>query len=117
MPRTLPARPRPSHTSLRTSSVRPPTRSRPHVPPPRKERARAQGDSSAGGSAAPGGDPRARTRRPAVAEPHLLVGVPLLGARRGARTAQQAHQCVREHSHGVASGGEKSTLTVYEKTS
>jgi len=47
---------------------------------------------------APGGDPRARTRRPAVAERHLLVGVPLLGARRGDRTAQQAHQCVREHS-------------------
>jgi hypothetical protein len=49
--RTLPARPRPSHTSQRTSSVRPPMRSRPHVPPRRKERARAQGDSSAGGSA------------------------------------------------------------------
>src|SRR2546430_17039507 len=47
---------------------------------------------------APGGDPRARTRRPAVAERHLLVGVPLLGARRGDRTAQQAHQCMREHS-------------------
>ena len=51
MPRTLPARPRPSHTSPRTSSVRPPMRSRPHVLPRRKERARAQGDSSAGGSA------------------------------------------------------------------
>src|SRR5437870_2473443 len=51
MPRTLPARPRPSHTSPRTSSVRPPIRSRPHVLPRRKERARAQGDSSAGGSA------------------------------------------------------------------
>ena len=51
MPRTLPARPRPSHTSPRTSSVRPPMRSRPHVLPRRKEKARAQGDSSAGGSA------------------------------------------------------------------
>src|SRR5207245_4316414 len=40
-----------SHTSPRTSSVRPPMRSRPHVLPRRKERARAQGDSSAGGSA------------------------------------------------------------------
>ena len=51
MPRTLPARPRSSHTSPRTSSVRPPMRSRPHVLPRRKERAREQGDSSAGGSA------------------------------------------------------------------
>jgi hypothetical protein len=42
---------------------------------------------------APGGDSRARTRRPAVAERHLLVGVPLLRARRGDGTAQQAHQC------------------------
>lgn len=39
MPRTLRPRPRPSHTSPRTSSVRPPTRSRPHVLPRRKERA------------------------------------------------------------------------------
>ena len=51
MPRTPPARRRSSHTSRRTSSVRPRMRSRPHVPPRRKERARAQGDSSAGGSA------------------------------------------------------------------
>ncbi len=51
MPRTRPGRPRPSHTSPRTSSVRPPMRSRPHVLPRRKERARAQGESSAGGSA------------------------------------------------------------------
>src|SRR5713226_352015 len=51
MPRTLPARRRSSHTSPRTSSVRPPMRSRPHVLHRRKERARAQGDSSAGGSA------------------------------------------------------------------
>jgi hypothetical protein len=41
---------------------------------------------------APGGDPRARTRRPAVAERHLLVGVPLLRARRGAGTAQLVQQ-------------------------
>jgi hypothetical protein len=51
MPRTLPARPRASHTLPRTTSVQPPTRSRPHVLPHWKERARAQGDSSAGGSA------------------------------------------------------------------
>jgi hypothetical protein len=37
-------------------------------------------------------------RRPAVAERHLLVGVPLLGARRGASAAQQAHHCVRGHA-------------------
>ena len=37
-------------TSPRTNSVRPPMRSRPHVPPHGKARARAQGDSSAGGS-------------------------------------------------------------------
>jgi hypothetical protein len=36
MPRTLLARPGPSHTSPRTSSVRPPMRSRPHVLPRRK---------------------------------------------------------------------------------
>ena len=42
---------RSSHTSRRTSSVRPPMRSRPHVPPRLKERTRAQGASSAGGSA------------------------------------------------------------------
>jgi hypothetical protein len=36
MPRTLLARPGPSHTSLRTSSDRPPMRSRPHVLPRRK---------------------------------------------------------------------------------
>ena len=51
MLRTLPARPRSSHTSPRTNSVRPPMRSRPHVLPRRKARVRAQGDSSAGGSA------------------------------------------------------------------
>src|SRR2546428_7636207 len=50
MPPTPPARLRPSHTSRRTSSVRPPMRSRPHVLLPRKESARSQGDSSAGGS-------------------------------------------------------------------
>src|SRR2546430_8253916 len=50
MPRTPPARPRPSHTSRRTSSVRPPMRSRRHVLLPRKKSARSQGDSSAGGS-------------------------------------------------------------------
>src|ERR1700737_706150 len=48
MPRTLPARPRLSHTSPRTSSVRPPMRSRPHVLQRLKERARTQVDSSAG---------------------------------------------------------------------
>ena len=51
MPRTLPARRRSSHTSPHTSSVRPPTRSRPHVLAHRRETVRAQGDSSAGGSA------------------------------------------------------------------
>src|SRR5438045_3691097 len=50
MPPTLPARPGPSRMSPRTSSVRPPTRSRPHVLPRRKARARPQADSSAGGS-------------------------------------------------------------------
>ena len=50
MPRTLLARPGPSHTSPRTNSVRPPMRSRPHVPPHPKARARPQGDSSANGS-------------------------------------------------------------------
>jgi hypothetical protein len=43
---TLLARPGPS----RTSSVRPPMRSKPHVLPRRKARARPQGDSSANGS-------------------------------------------------------------------
>src|SRR5256714_15657297 len=51
MPRTPPARRRLSHTSPRTSSVRPPMRSRLLVLPRRQERARAQGGSSAGGSA------------------------------------------------------------------
>src|SRR5580704_19037362 len=51
MPRTLLARPGLSHTSPRTSSVRPPTRSRPHVLPRTKARARLLGDSSASGSA------------------------------------------------------------------
>ena len=50
MPRTLLARPGPSHTSPHTSSVRPPMRSRPHVLLRRKARARPQGDSSASGS-------------------------------------------------------------------
>src|SRR5438552_14702519 len=50
MPLMLPVRPRPSHTSLHTSSGRPHMRSRPHVLP-RRKRARARGDSSAGGSA------------------------------------------------------------------
>src|SRR5215469_7729075 len=51
MLRTLLARPGPSRTSPRTNSVRPPMRSRPHVLARRKARGRAQGDSSAGGSA------------------------------------------------------------------
>ena len=42
---------RPSHTSPRTSSVRPPMRSRPHVLPRRMAQARPRGDSSASGSA------------------------------------------------------------------
>ena len=50
MPRTLLARPGPSHTSPRTNSVRPPMRSRPHVLPYPKARARPQGDLSANGS-------------------------------------------------------------------
>src|SRR5262249_4799031 len=52
MPRTLLARPGLLHTSPRTSSVRPPMRSRPHVLLRPKARAGPQGDSSAGGSAA-----------------------------------------------------------------
>jgi hypothetical protein len=40
----------PSHTLPRTNSVRPPMRSRPHVLPHPKARARRQGDSSASGS-------------------------------------------------------------------
>ena len=47
---TLRARPGPSRTSPRTSSALPPTRSRQHVLPRRKARARPQGDLSAGGS-------------------------------------------------------------------
>src|SRR5207249_11687983 len=50
MPHMLLARQQSSRTSPRTSWVRPPMRSRPHVLPRRKERARAQGGSSAGGS-------------------------------------------------------------------
>src|SRR5947208_10138038 len=50
-PHMLLARQQSSRTSPRTNWVRPPMRSRPHVLPPRKERARAQGGSSAGGSA------------------------------------------------------------------
>jgi hypothetical protein len=50
MPRTLLARRGPSHTSPRTNSVRPPMRSRPHVLPSPKARARPQGDWSANGS-------------------------------------------------------------------
>jgi len=50
MPRTLRARPGPSHTSPRTNSVRSPMRSGPHVLPHPKARARPQGDSSASGS-------------------------------------------------------------------
>src|SRR5579872_3172472 len=55
-PRTRPARPGPSRTSPRTSSVRPPMRSRPYVLQRRrakaraKARARPQGDGSASGS-------------------------------------------------------------------
>lgn len=55
-------------------------------------------DLSGAARPAPGGNTRAGTRRPAVAERHLLVGVRLLRARRGASTAQQAHQCVRGHA-------------------
>jgi hypothetical protein len=51
MPRTPPARPGPSPTSPRTSSARPPTRSRPHVQRRRKARARPRDDSSASASA------------------------------------------------------------------
>src|SRR5216683_6856987 len=51
LPHMLLARRQSSRTSPRTSWVRPPMRSRPHVLPRRKERARAQGGSSAGGSA------------------------------------------------------------------
>src|SRR5438045_1979539 len=51
MPHMLLAKQQSSGTSPRTSWVRPPMRSRPHVLPPRKERPRAQGGSSAGGSA------------------------------------------------------------------
>jgi hypothetical protein len=47
---TLLARPGPSHMSPRTNSVRQPMRSRPHVLPHPKARARPQGDSSANGS-------------------------------------------------------------------
>ncbi len=50
MPLTLRARPGPSRTSPRTNSVRPPTRSRPHVLRRRKARARPQDALSAGGS-------------------------------------------------------------------
>ncbi len=50
MPRTPLAKPGPSHTSPRISSGRPPMRSRPHVMPCRKERARSPEDSSANGS-------------------------------------------------------------------
>jgi hypothetical protein len=80
-----PAPQRSSHTSPRMSSVRLPMRSRPPVLPRRKERARAHGDSSADGSAtSSGGYSRARPWRPAAAQRHLLVGVRLLRARRGA---------------------------------
>src|SRR5207245_10685535 len=51
MPPTLPARRRSWHTSPRTSSARPPMRSRPPALPLRKESAKAQGNSSVGGSA------------------------------------------------------------------
>src|SRR4051794_3743272 len=50
-PPTLPARPGPSHTSPRTSSVRPRMRSRRHGPPRRQARATPWADASAGGSA------------------------------------------------------------------
>src|SRR4051794_31017930 len=52
MSRTPLARPGSSRTSPRTNSVRPPMRSRPHVPALRRARARATapGDSNAGGS-------------------------------------------------------------------
>jgi hypothetical protein len=47
---TLRARPGPSRTSLHTSLVQLPMRSRPHVLPRRRVRARPQDDVSAGGS-------------------------------------------------------------------
>jgi hypothetical protein len=50
MPPTLSAKPGPSRTSPRTSLALRPTRSRPHVLPRRKARARPQAHSSAGGS-------------------------------------------------------------------
>ena len=50
MPHTLPAKPAPSHTSLRTNSVRPRTRSRPSVRPPRKTTEPSQGDGSVAGN-------------------------------------------------------------------
>jgi hypothetical protein len=49
-PHLLLARPRSSHTSPRTSSARPPMRSRPRVLQRRKAKARPQGDVSANGS-------------------------------------------------------------------
>src|SRR5690606_4490668 len=42
--------------------------------------------------AAPGGDSRARPRRPAIAERNLLVGVRLLSARWGASTARHTYR-------------------------
>jgi hypothetical protein len=64
---------------------------------------------------APGGHSRARTRRPAVAERHLLVGVRLLRARRGASTAQQAPS-VRA-SASSRRGADRSTALVYRVAS
>src|SRR4051794_30173646 len=81
MPRTPPARPESSRTSPRTNSVRPPTRSRRHVlRTGGRGRRRRTTRVPLATRPAPGGDPRARTRRPAVAERHLLVGVRLLSA-------------------------------------
>ncbi len=68
-----------------TSRARLPMRSRPHVQPRRKERMKAPGGSSAGGSATSFRrqfNSRARPRRPAGAQRPLLVGVRLLRARR-----------------------------------
>ena len=55
---------------------------------------------------APGGDSRARTRRPAVAERHLLVGVRLLRARRVTRLC--AMKVARVHADMSSNKGWRS---------
>ena len=82
-PRTPPARRQSCRTSPRTSSARPPTRSRPRGPPRRTTRRRGRASRVAVATRpAPERDPRARARRPAPAQRHLLVGVRLLSAHR-----------------------------------